>query len=182
MGKSRKRLKAGTAQVKQHEIYRVIAMQLRLLDRIVRNVFVVAALSCCAVGGCSNNPNSSKADSKAPLASAEPSAEQTSKPPNESKQTPTEQSEPTSRSDQNHALQVTPLSPVAEIDAAVAKKLAEREELDKTLWAEEVQAQKHEEFLSICGIGCVVPSIGLPYSANCRFRSLACRYQERRPA
>ncbi|HUG69340.1 MAG TPA: CRTAC1 family protein [Pirellulaceae bacterium] len=35
---------------------------------------------------------------------------------------------------------------LSEIDKAVAQKLAERETLDKTLWASEVQAQKHEEY------------------------------------
>lgn len=40
----------------------------------------------------------------------------------------------------------TPPPTESEIEAAAAKKLAEREELDKTLWAEEVQAQKYEEY------------------------------------
>lgn len=121
-------------------------MQFRVLDRMVRSVGVATALSFCAVSGCSNKPASSSADSKAPLESAKSNAEPTSEPPVESKQAPAEQSAPTSRIAQNPTLQITPLPPVAEIDAAVAKKLAEREELDKTLWAEEVQAQKHEEF------------------------------------
>ncbi len=84
---------------------------------------------------------------------------------------------------------VQPPPPQAEIDAAVTKELTRREELDRTLWAEEVQAQKHEEyFVSLWDrlrnnenrydilSNLTIPAIGLPVPGEANKLSLGVEY------
>lgn len=100
-----------------------------------RTLFLLLVI--LAVSGCSNQsttaPTATDPEVTLPSSSSSPSASDTG--------TDVGQVPPAIRAEDNPSPPLTPPPTKSEIEAAAAKKLAEREELDKTLWAEVVQAQ-----------------------------------------
>ncbi len=132
-------------------------MQLRIFEHSGQCVGLAITVCLFTVFcGCSNKSSSPSTDSQTLAGSEAPNSQSKGEPTKDAAQIATEQRDREPGIAQSSIAQpgvaqiqispFTPPPPLAEIDAAVAKKLAERDELDKTLWADEVQAQKHEEF------------------------------------